>query len=106
MNHMPSVPGNSTRVPVDTENDVLRIGVLYPKAAWVGGAALIGAAYLAQDNVNRDASLLPGRKLEVVIRDSGCSASSSLQALTSILSAVHLDGVIGPACTSSVSNVA
>ena len=67
--------------------DVIRIGLLLPASgSWTPGRTILGAASLAVERINSDASLLGDKKVEFVWRDSGVCARTlkhaSMQACT------------------------
>ena len=100
-------PGNSPTPPCDSECDVLKIGVLVPvSGSWAAGRTIAGAASLAVDTINRDAAMLVGRRLEFVWRDSVCSSSQALVALSEMIAESKVDAVIGPACDEACESTA
>ena len=62
--------------------------------SWRSGRTIAGAASLAVERINRDASLLGGKTVEYIPLDGGCNASQSLAALTKL--DARIGAIIGP----------
>jgi len=91
----PSMTASAAPKPGD---GVLRVGTLFPTsgaAAYLGPALAAGAA-LAVADLNA-AGGVGGEPVELVARDSGDAATSTLEASFADLVAQHVDVVIGPA---------
>ena len=89
------------------ETGVIRIGLLLPATgSWAPGRTILGAASLAVERINADASLLSDTRLEFVWRDSECSASRGLVALTEMLDQSAVAAIIGPACSDACESTA
>ena len=79
----------------------VRLGVLLPiSGSWRSGRAITGAATLAVERINRDASLLMGKTVEYIWLDGGCNASQSLAALTKLLEDANISAIVGPGALS------
>ena len=51
---------------------MLRLGLLLPMSGWAAGLLTVGAATLAIADINANATLLPGVRVEFKWRDDGC----------------------------------
>ena len=73
--------------------------MLIPFTGLWNGASTAGAAELAVQQVNANETLLPGRVLEYIWRDSGCSPKQGLDAMGQVLRNYQdISAVIGPGC--------
>ena len=91
-----------TTVTLPIPKKSLRFGVLLPTTgSWPIALATAGAIVAAVDAINRNPRLLPGYRLEFVLRDDGCTAAQSLSALSGLLYDKGIKGIIGPACDSA-----
>ncbi len=81
-----SVPGAS-----------VRLGVLLPMSgSWRSGRTITGAASLAVERINRDASLLCGKTVEISMLDGGCNATQGLKAAMELLEDARISAIVGP----------
>ena len=83
--------------------ETIRFALLLPMSgSWRGGPQIAGAAALAVEKVNADATLLPGRRLEYSWADSGCSAKQGLAAMGELATRARVpDALIGPGCSAA-----
>ncbi|XP_065896916.1 gamma-aminobutyric acid type B receptor subunit 2-like [Dysidea avara] len=90
---------------------VLRVLGLFPygeSSLW-NGEYVIPAARLARDEVNRNNSVLPGYRLELMEADSGCARDSGVREF--VRNAIHSDhpqpvAILGAGCSSSTIPIA
>jgi ABC-type branched-subunit amino acid transport system substrate-binding protein len=88
-------PGNGTKCPQAEE--VIFIGILLPMTgSWPVGRTIAGAAALAVERINTDASLLRGKRLKFTWLDDGCSSSQGQRSMTDLLRDSNITAVIGP----------
>ena len=83
----------------------IQLALLLPSTgvwSWSTGSHIAGAAALAVEEVNDDASLLPGHLLKYKVANSGCNAQQGLKALGVLLGGNSMvNAIIGPACSSA-----
>jgi hypothetical protein len=76
---------------------VVHLGVLLPlSGSWQRGRTIAGAAVLAVERINLDASLLPGSHIRHELLDAGCNVSQGITSLLTLLDNSELSAVIGP----------
>ena len=91
-----------TTVTLPIPKKSISFGVLLPTTgSWPIALATAGAIVVAVDAINRNPRLLPGYRLDFVLRDDGCTADKSLKALSDLLYDPDIKGIIGPACDSA-----
>ena len=79
----------------------VRLGIVLPiSGSWSGGRTIAGAASLAIDRINRDASLLKGKMVDYTLVDGGCNATQGLKATTKLLEDADVVAIIGPGALS------
>ena len=78
-------------------DDVVELGILLPMTGWWPvGRTIAGAAALAVERINTDASLLRGKRLKFTWLDDGCSSSQGQRSMTDLLRDSNITAVIGP----------
>ena len=78
-------------------DDVVELGILLPMTgSWPVGRTIAGAAALAVERINTDASLLRGKRLKFTWLDDGCSSSQGQRSMTDLLRDSNITAVIGP----------
>ena len=92
------------RLQMVSSDSLVLLGVLLPlSGAWSSGTTIAGALPLAVDEVNADPTLLPGKTLDYIYRDSGCSVEAALQGFGTLTNKMNkmkqIDAVIGPGCS-------
>ena len=84
------------------DEGILILALLIPLTGNADSSNIAGAADLAIDRANNDKTLLPGRALELIKGDSGCSARQGLQAMGELLLKDNrIKAVLGPRCNSA-----
>jgi len=93
--------GESNRTVIST---VIRVLGLFPyrKSFW-DGEYVIPAVRLAREEINRNNTILPGYKLELVEADSGCSRDSGVREFVenALHSTIQPVAILGAGCSSS-----
>ena len=88
-------------IPAAASAQPVKIGALFgvtgPIANFI--PPIIDGANLAVKEINNNGGILGGRKLELVIGDSGCSPQAGVDAATKLVNVNNVVGIVGPMCS-------
>jgi ABC-type branched-subunit amino acid transport system substrate-binding protein len=94
-----TTPSNACRrLQADSDDGVLRLGLLLPLTGWSAGRYIVGAATLAIEDIN-NSPLLQGRCVDYAVEDEGCKAIIGTTALSRLLQKHTIHAVIGASCS-------
>ena len=94
-----TTPSNACRrLQADSDDGVLRLGLLLPLTGWSAGRYILGAATLAIEDIN-NSPLLQGRCVDYAVEDEGCKAIIGTTALSRLLQKHTIHAVIGASCS-------
>ena len=88
-------------IPAAASAQPVKIGALFgvtgPIANFI--PPITDGANLAVKEINDNGGILDGRKLELVIGDSGCSPQAGVDAATKLVNVNNVVGIVGPMCS-------
>jgi ABC-type branched-subunit amino acid transport system substrate-binding protein len=99
MLHLSHSYANSPKLTLFAANS-LTLAVLIPTSnASRSIRASVGAVSLATNAINRNGSLLAGRRLEFIIKEVACDSSDAMAKISEALEEKKIAAVIGPDCS-------